>query len=103
MLRHLTLVSLGITGGVAALIIAIAAFRVPSPRTLLLLTSFSGVSSAYAAAHYIDRIRHQRYISKRELYEAMGRLEERYALTLDKQAYLVAMNELRGELNDVQR
>ena len=101
MLKHLTLVTLGITGGVAALVIAIATFRVPSPRTLLLLTSFSGISSAYAAAHYIERTKNNRYISKQELYEAMGRLQERYALTLDKQAYLVAMDELKGELNDV--
>ena len=101
MLKHLTLIGLGITGGIAALVIAIAAFRVPSPRTLLLLTSFSGISSAYAAAHYVDRVRNQRYISKRELYEAIGRLEERYALTLDKQVYLVAMKELKGEIDHV--
>ncbi len=101
MLKHLTLIAVGVTGGLAALVVAIAAFRVPSPRTLLLLTSLSGVSSAYAAAHYTERAKNQRYISKQELYEAMGRLQERYALTLDKQTYLVAMEELKGEIDHV--
>lgn len=101
MLKNLTLVSIGIVGGIAALVIALAAFRVPAPRTLLLLTSGSGIFSAYAAASYSDRVRHQRYISKRELDEAIGRLQERYSLTAHNQALLVAMSELRGEIDHV--
>ncbi|WP_088895034.1 hypothetical protein [Leptolyngbya ohadii] len=90
-------------GFIAAGVVMVSGLQVRNFRLLATITTSTGVIAALAAGEgskaYRRAIR-QQSITPAQLDRAIGAISERYSLTPDRQQVLVALQELRGEVNE---
>ncbi|WP_088893170.1 hypothetical protein [Leptolyngbya ohadii] len=90
-------------GFIAAGVVTVSGLQVRNFNLLATITSITGSTAALAAGEaskaYRRAIR-QQAITPAQLDRAIGAISERYALTPDQTSVLVALQELKGEINE---
>jgi hypothetical protein len=98
----LTLTGLGV-GLTATALCALLGLQSRYWQTLItinVLTGLGGAIGGNAALTTYRRATRQREIKPAELDQAIGVISERYALNPDKQQVLIALQELKGAIDD---
>lgn len=91
------------TGFIVAGIVMMSGLQVRNFRLLATITTSTGAIAALAAgagSKAYKRAIRQQAITPAQLDRAIGAISERYALTPDRQQVLIALQELKGEINE---
>jgi hypothetical protein len=68
--------------------------------TLVTINILTGIGGAFGGQAAIARQKTKRYVTHSQLDRAIGAISERYAMNPDRQQILVALQEIKGELQD---
>lgn len=83
-----------------AVLCIVSGLQVKAKPLLFTLCIGTGITSALVTGHVTKALgKDKRAIAPQELSKAIGAISERYALSPDRQQILVALQELKGELN----
>jgi hypothetical protein len=98
-MQKLLLAGIGIGAGFGVTLLCWLTGLQNTHFTLLwMINSAAGISSALCTEALLKHRRRQRYLTRSELDQAIGALSERYALKPGHEQVLIALHELKNEV-----